>query len=317
MLLNLDPPIVNGSGILSFPDIFELLDQKGATIGGYITKSISPTERLGNENPVVTQEDTPGAPLLNSLALPAQSPEAWAAELKETRLPRAKLIVSVNGVDPKEVSRIIRMVEPYANGYELNLSCPNLAPGEEESVADLVGQNPTASAQVVRAAREATEKPVVAKLSPGTDYVEVGRACVEAGADYLGCGNTLGPGLAIDIHQRSPILAGLTGGLSGPAIKPINLKMVYDVFGALGVPIIAYGGIMTWEDAVEYLLAGACVFGLGTFFAERTVEDIVRDTRNFWQGLQDYLKGEPLESLVGAAHAMRTTAASPSPQQKT
>lgn len=300
MLLDLDPPIVNASGILSFLDVFQLLDRKGAAIGGYITKSISPGERLGNENPVVVECGPDAHPTLNSLALPSQTPEEWLGELKETRLTRSKLIVSVNGVSPEGVMRIVRMAEPYAEGFELNLSCPNLVPGEE-SVMAVVGRHPEAAARVVRAAREATGKPVIAKLSPDTEYLAVGRACVEAGADYLGCANTM-PGMSIDIHSRRPVLAGRTGGISGPALKPINLKMVYDVYAALGCPIVAYGGIATWEDAVEYLLAGARVIGLGTFFAHRKTADIVRDTAALWSGIRAYLNGEPLAAVVGAAH---------------
>ncbi|MBI2881329.1 MAG: tRNA-dihydrouridine synthase [Candidatus Tectomicrobia bacterium] len=300
MFLDLDPPIVNASGILSFLDVFQLLDRKGAAIGGYITKSISPGERLGNENPVVVECGPDAHPTLNSLALPSQTPEEWLEELKEARLTRSKLIVSVNGVSPEGVTRIVRMAEPYAEGFELNLSCPNLVPGEE-SVMAVVGRHPEAAARVVRAAREATGKPVIAKLSPDTEYLAVGRACVEAGADYLGCANTM-PGMSIDIHSRRPVLAGRTGGISGPALKPINLKMVYDVYAALGCPIVAYGGIATWEDAAEYLLAGARVIGLGTFFAHRKTADIVRDTAALWSGIREYLNGEPLEAVVGAAH---------------
>ncbi|MFQ5913800.1 MAG: tRNA-dihydrouridine synthase [Nitrospinota bacterium] len=300
MVLGLDPPIVNASGILSFLDIFQLLDRKGASIGGYITKSISPGERLGNENPVVVECGPDAFPTLNSLALPSQTPEEWLEELRETRLARSKLIVSVNGVSPEGVSNIIQMVEPFAEGFELNLSCPNLVPGEE-SVMAVVGRHPEAAARVVRSARQVTGKPVIAKLSPDSAYLEVGRACIEAGADYLGCGNTL-PGMSIDIHSRTRVLAGGSGGISGPALKPINLKMVYDVYAALGCPIVAYGGIMTWEDAVEYLLAGACVIGLGTFFAHRSTADIVQNTAALWAGVRNYLNGERLDSVVGAAH---------------
>lgn len=300
MLLDIDPPIVNASGILSFLDIFQLLDRKGATIGGYVTKSISPGERLGNENPVVVECGAGDHPKLNSLALPSQTPEEWLEELKQTHLKRSKLIVSVNGVSPDGVSRIIKMVEPHADGFELNMSCPNLVPGEE-SVMAIVGRHPEAASRVVRSARSATGKPVIAKLSPDTRYVEIGQACLAAGADYLGCGNTM-PAMSIDIHSRRPVLAGQSGGISGPALKPVNLKMVYDIYAELRCPIVAYGGIMTWEDAVEYFLAGARVVGLGTFFAHRSTSDIVRDTAAIWKGIQDYLNGEPLESVVGAAH---------------
>ncbi|MFQ5853307.1 MAG: tRNA-dihydrouridine synthase [Candidatus Binatia bacterium] len=307
MFIDIDPPIVNASGILSFLDVFQLLDRKGATIGGYVTKSISPNERLGNENPVVVECGSGSQPTLNSLALPSQTPEEWLEELKETQLKRSKLIISVNGVSPDGVSRIIEMVESYADGFELNLSCPNLVPGEE-SVMAIVGRHPEAAARVVCSAREATSRPIIAKLSPDTEYIDVGQACLEAGADYLGCANTM-PGMSIDIHSRTPVLAGRSGGVSGPALKPVNLKMVYDVYAALGCPIVAYGGIMTWEDAVEYLLAGARVIGLGTFFAHRTTAEIVRDTAVIWEGIRNYLNGEPLESVVGAAHRKSVTPA--------
>jgi dihydroorotate dehydrogenase (NAD+) catalytic subunit len=180
------------------------------------------------------------------------------------------------------------------------MSCPNLVPGEE-SVMAIVGRHPEAAARVVRSARAATNKPVIAKLSPDTEYIDVGRACMEGGADYLGCANTM-PGMSIDIHSRTPVLAGRSGGVSGPALKPVNLKMVYDVYAALCCPIVAYGGIITWEDAVEYILAGARIVGLGTFFAHRSTSEIIRDTADIWKGVRGYLKGEPLESIVGAAH---------------
>jgi len=300
MLLEIDPPIVNASGILSFLDVFQLLDRKGAAIGAYVTKSISPGERLGNENPVVVECGPVPQPVLNSLALPSQTPEEWLKELKETHLIRSKLVVSVNGVDPDGVRRIVRMTDPFADGFELNLSCPNLVPGEE-SVMAIVGRHPQASARVVQSAREATRKPVIAKLSPDTDYVGIGKACLEAGADYLGCGNTM-PGMAIDISSRTPVLTGQTGGISGPALKPVNLKMVFEIYAAHRCPIVAYGGIMSWEDAVEYILAGASIIGLGTFFAHRRTTDIIRDTATLWQGIRDFFTPNSLESVVGAAH---------------
>ncbi len=292
---------MNASGILSYPEVFQTFEREGAALGGYVTKSVGPVEKAGNENPVLVYPDGADAPILNSLALPTQSPEDWERDLAELRLERSRLIVSVYGGDPGEFAAVSGRMDPFADAIEINLGCPNKEPGER-TLMESIGQRPDLSGEVVRRVREAAGKPLIAKLSPNSDYLAVAEACLEAGADALGCANTLGPGLAIDILSREPILAGTTGGISGPALKPINLRMTYEVYARFACPIIAYGGIASWRDAVEYALAGACVLGIGTAFLGKGTAEAAALTREIWQGVRDHLGGAPFASLVGGAH---------------
>ena len=266
-----------------------------------ITESVGPVEKAGNENPVVVYPDDPSQPVLNSLALPTQSPEDWEIDLAELSLKHSRLIVSIYGGGPGEFAEMAARMTPFADVLEVNLGCPNKMPGEA-TIMESIGQRPDLSGEVIRMVREATERPVIAKLSPNSDYLEVAAACMDAGADGLGCGNTLGPGLAIDATTRKAILAGTTGGISGPALKPVNLRMTYDCYARFGCPIIGYGGIETWEDAVEYALAGACVLGIGTAFLRKSTEEAAALTRRIWEGVLAYLDGAPFSGLVGGAH---------------
>ncbi len=298
-LPDIDPPLINASGILSYPEVFVAFERAGARLGGYVTKSVGPREKPGNDNPVVVSPE--GGAVLNSLALPTQSVEDWERDLEETKLARAKLIVSVYGGDAEEFARVTRRMSRFADAVEVNLGCPNKEPGER-TIMESIGQNPALSGEVLARVRDETDKPVIAKLSPNSEYLSVADACLEAGADALGCGNTLGPGLAVDIHSRAAILAGTTGGISGPALKPINLRMTYESYARFRCPIVAYGGIETWEDAVEYILAGACVLGVGTAFLGKNTGAAAALTREMWEGIEEYLAGRPFSELVGEAH---------------
>ena len=301
-LPEISPPLINASGILSYPEVFQAFEREGAALGGYVTKSVGPAEKEGNANPVVVYpEDASKNPVLNSLALPTQSPEDWENDLREFRLERSRLIVSIYGGGPEEFADMAARMSPFAEIIEVNLGCPNKVPGEI-TIMESIGQRPDLSGEVMRMVRAATERPLIAKLSPNSDYLAVAEACMEEGADGLGCGNTLGPGLSIDIGTQKPILAGTTGGISGPALKPVNLRMTYDCYARFGCPIIGYGGIETWEDAVEYALAGACILGIGTAFMHKTTEEAAALTREIWEGVLAHLGDNSFSRLVGGAH---------------
>ncbi len=295
------PPLINASGILSYPEVFSRFERAGAALGGYVTKSVGPVEKEGNDNPVLAYPQYGDTILLNSLALPTQCPEDWIRDLAELKLERSRLIVSIYGGNAREFASLAERLSPYADAIELNLGCPNRVPGEH-TIAETIGQQPILCGEITRLSRASTDKPIVAKLTPNSDYLSVAEACLEGGADALGCGNTLGPGLAIDITTRKPVLAGITGGISGAALKPINLRMTYEVFSRFACPIIAYGGISRWEDAVEYILAGACVLGIGSGFVGKGTEECSVLTREIWEGVLCYLDGAPFISLVGGAH---------------
>ncbi len=302
-LPDIHPPLINASGILSYPEVFLAFERSGAALGGYVTKSVGPVEKAGNENPVVVYPEDHGGPVLNSLALPTQNPEDWIQDISETRFERSKLIISVYGGTPEEFASVVGKMSPFTDAIELNLGCPNKVPGEE-TIMESIGQHPSLAGEVVRLSRSETDKALIAKLSPNSDYMAVAEACIEEGADAFGCANTLGPGLAIDIRTRNAILTGTTGGISGPALKPISLRMTHDVYARYKCPIVAYGGISTWRDALEYFLAGACILGIGTAFLGKSTAEASALTRNIWEGILAYLEGESLTSLVGGAHRL-------------
>lgn len=182
------------------------------------------------------------------------------------------------------------------DAIEINISCPNIKEGGVS-----FGNYPDMSAKVVAACRKATSKPIIAKLSPNqTDIRENARQCIEAGADALAVINTV-MGMAIDVEQRTPIIGNVQGGLSGPAIKPIALlkvHQVYEVAGPLGIPIIGQGGITTTEDALEFMIAGASTVGIGTaLFYDPLL------CRKINAGIKDYLQRHSMAScgeLVGS-----------------
>ena len=182
---------------------------------------------------------------------------------------------------------------PEVAALEMNISCPNVKQG-----GIVFGSDPACAAGVVAACRAATSKPLIVKLSPNvTDVVAMAKACADAGADALSLINTL-IGMAIDINTRRPVLANVTGGLSGPAIKPVALRMVLQVARAVKLPIIGIGGIMSATDVIEFMLAGASAVQIGTasFITPGIAEQIVQDLQA-WMVAN---KVQDINSLIGA-----------------
>lgn len=295
--LNLNPPLINACGILSYLDVFERLERMGARFGAWLPKSLGPKEKQGNANPTVYDA---GHVFLNSFALPTHSVESWIKEFENANL-KKPIIGSVYGNTPEDYSTLVSKVDKYVAAWELNLSCPNVEQGKGPSLMKSMSDKVK---EVVVPVRQATKKPVIAKLSPNEDYVAMTRIASDH-VDYIGCGNTLGPGLVIDIYSRKSVLAGIYGGMSGPAIKPKNMKMVNDVYEALKgkeVGIIAYGGIEGWQDIIEYAIAGAEIFGIGTALIGKNSEQVVSFTKELWQGVDNFLKerNTTLNELVGS-----------------
>lgn len=278
-----------GNGI-EFRRLFDL-----DALGAIVSKGITLQPRRGNPQPRLVE--TP-AGLLNSIGLQNVGLKAVLEELAPIwstwRVPVVANIAAERVEDYATLARALDGVSGIS-ALELNISCPNVESGLEFAC------DPSLAAEVTRAVREQTTLPVIVKLSPAaSDVVAVARAVAEAGADALTIANTY-PGLAIDIWRRRPALP-IGGGLSGPAIKPLTLKLVYDVARAqVGVPIIGCGGIVGWQDAVEYLMAGATAVQIGTA--------IFRNPRAPWEvleGLQGFLAREGIEDvhhLIGAALA--------------
>ncbi|SNB45603.1 dihydroorotate dehydrogenase [Geobacter sp. DSM 9736] len=256
--IKLRNPVLTASGTFGYGEEFaEYLDLEA--IGAIITKGLSLKPRAGNPTPRIVE--TPGG-MLNAIGLQNVGLDAFIE--KKTpflRTVSTPVIVNMFGNTVEEYAELAGKLDrvPEVAGIEVNISCPNVKQG-----GIVFGTDPKAAATVVTAVRKESTKPVIVKLSPNvTDVVEMANACAEAGADALSLINTL-TGMAIDLRSRRPVLANVTGGLSGPAIKPVALRMVWQVAKAVKVPVIGIGGIMTADDALEFILAGATAVQVGT-----------------------------------------------------
>lgn len=255
--LRLRNPVLSASGTFGYAQEFEEhLDLN--RLGAIVVKTITRLPRPGNPAPRIVE--TP-AGMLNAIGLQNVGVEAFIRDkLPYLRRLTPPLIVNVAGESVEDFQELAARVGDQAGvaALELNISCPNVAGGLDFSV------DPRLTHEVVRAARRATRLPLFAKLSPNvTDIRPIAAAAAEAGADGLSLINTL-VGMAIDVRTRRPRIANGTGGLSGPAIRPVAVRMVWQAARAVRLPIIGMGGIVTGEDAAEFLIAGATAVAVGT-----------------------------------------------------
>ncbi len=265
------------------------------TLGAIVTKAITASPRFGNPTPRLAE--TP-AGMLNAIGLANVGVEAFIADkLPYLRDLAPRVIVNIAGSRIEEYVAVAERLETATgiDAYELNISCPNVAHG---GIA--FGADPAAIAAVVGAVKRVITRPLIVKMSPNvTDIVSTSRAAEDAGADALALINTL-IGMAVDVSRRRPVLANLTGGLSGPAIRPVGLAMVYKVFTAVRIPIIGLGGIMETEDALAYLMCGARAVQIGTatFINPDAAVRIITGLAAWCddQGVDD------LQDIVGACH---------------
>ena len=229
-----------------------------SALGAVTTKGVSFSGWPGNDSPRIAE--TPSG-MLNSIGLQ----NLGVAHLKSCDLPwlesqSATVIVNVSGHSFEEYVQVIEALEDaYVHAYEINISCPNVNAG-----GMTLGTDPKSVEKVVSLCRAATSRPIIVKLTPNvTSIADIARTAQSAGADALSLINTL-LGMAIDAHTQKPRLARVVGGLSGPAIKPVALRMVWEVHQAVNVPILGMGGIVNGTDAVEFMLAGASAVAVGT-----------------------------------------------------
>lgn len=256
--IKLRNPVMTASGTFGYGQEFaEYMDLE--KIGAIITKGLSLRPKAGNRTPRIVE--TQGG-MLNAIGLQNVGIDAFIREKAPyLRTINTPVIANIYGNSLDEYRQVAHLLDtvPEVAGMEVNISCPNVKEG-----GIVFGTDPKAAFEVVRQVREATIKPIIVKLSPNvTDIVAMARACADAGADALSLINTL-TGMAIDLQKRRPVLANVTGGLSGPAIKPVALRMVLQVSRAIELPIIGIGGIMTATDALEFMLAGATAVQVGT-----------------------------------------------------
>jgi dihydroorotate dehydrogenase (NAD+) catalytic subunit len=269
--LALPNPILTASGTFGYGLEFAPLAALDK-LGGIVTKGLSLEPLRGNPSPRVGE--TRGG-MLNSIGLQNIGVEKFLADVLPGlgRFP-ARVIVNLFGYEFDDYARLAARVDPFPGiaAVELNVSCPNVQKGGIE-----FGHDPDLLARLVRSVRGATGKPIAVKLSPNvTSPSTIGEAAKEGGADILSAINTV-LGMAIDPHTRRPRLATTRGGLSGPAIKPIAVRIVHDVAKKVGLPVIGVGGVETVDDVIEFLLAGASAVQVGTalFRDPRTAERLV------------------------------------------
>ncbi len=293
--LRLASPIVLLSGCVGFGEEYTRVEGFSNTdVGAIVLKGTTLKPRLGN--PPHRVWETPGG-MLNAIGLQNPGVDYVVREILPTLdFGETRFIANVCGSTIEEYAEVARRFDDSPiDAMEINISCPNV---KEGGVA--FGNYPEMSARVVEACRVVTRKPLITKLSPNqTDIAANARACIEAGSDGLSAINTL-MGMAVDVETRRPIIGNVQAGLSGPAIRPLallKLHQVYAVAARHGVPIIGQGGVETAEDALEFVLTGARAVGLGTALF---YEPMAAKTVN--AGLREYLVRhgvERLESLVG------------------
>lgn len=292
--LQLRNPTALASGILGYTaDSLLSIVESGA--GAVVTKSVGAKPRLGYANPTVVQAK---CGLINAVGLPNPGIDEYVEEISHSKtILQAPLIVSVFGYSAEEYAQVAeKAVKAGADAVELNVSCPHVKQTGSE-----IGQNPKLLAEVVGKVKASVRKPVIVKLSPNvSDIVEMAKVAVKAGADALTAINTV-KALAIDVDTALPVLSNVRGGLSGPAIKPVALRCVYDIFENVKVPIFGCGGIATWQDAVEFFLAGSTAVQVGTAVALKNPSVF----RILNRGVGNYLKKKGcgnVKEIVGVAH---------------
>lgn len=290
--LRLRNPVMLAAGVLGLSgSMLRFVAESGA--GAVVTKSIGLKPRAGYPNPTIVEVE---GGLINALGLPNPGAYDFIEEVKVAKGGGAPVIASVYGGDPSEYASVALMMEEAgADAVELNLSCPHVAEVAQHS------QDPKLTYAVVREVRRKVSIPVIAKLSAEISrIVDIAKAAKEAGADAVTAINTV-RAMSIDLELKKPILFNKIGGLSGPAIKAVAVRCVYEIYEAVDVPIIGVGGIAGWRDAVEFLLAGARAIQVGSAVAFKGLgvfNEVVK-------GLEGYLKANGFKNVgdvVGLAH---------------
>ena len=292
--LQLKNPVMTPSGTfgygLEFADFVDL-----NALGGFIVKGTTLEPRQGNAYPRMA-ETAQG--MLNCVGLQNKGVDYFCREIyPQLKDLQTNVIVNVSGNSPENYAECARRVAELDNvpAIELNISCPNVRDG-----GMAFGVTTEGAASVVRAVRAAYHKTLIVKLSPNvTSIADIARAAEAEGADAVSLINTL-MGMAIDAERRRPVLSIGTGGLSGPAVKPVALRMVWQVFDAVKIPVVGLGGIMNATDAIEFMLAGASAVEIGSanFIDPATTMKVI-------EGISDYLQRHGIQSakeLIGAAH---------------
>ena len=293
--IELDNPLIPASGTFGFGYEFaEIYDIN--ILGSFSFKGTTKDPRFGNPTPRIAECERG---MINSVGL--QNPGVH--KVIECELPKLrkcfnkKVMANVSGFSVDEYVYTVKELdkEDMIGWFEVNVSCPNVHGGGMS-----FGTSPEAAAEVTRAVKAVTKKPVIVKLSPNvTDIVAIAKACEEAGADGISLINTL-LGMRIDLKTKKPVIANKMGGFSGPAIKPVAVRMVYQVYEAVKIPIVGMGGVSRAEDVIELMLAGATAVEVGAqnlvdpYACKRIIEDLPR--------VMEKYRINSLSEIIGGAH---------------
>jgi len=291
--IEMDNPLMLASGVLGMsPSTLRRAASSGA--GAVVTKSVGLHPRDGYSNPSIYVIGSYG--LINAMGLPNPGVEEFVREFRGQRF-AFPIVYSIYGSSPREYGEVAeKLLELNPSGFELNLSCPHV-----REVGALIGQDPEMVSKVVGQVKRSSNVPVFAKITPNvSDVIEIAGAAVNAGADGIVAINTV-KAMYIDVDAMVPVLANRSGGLSGPAIKPIGLNVVYDLYESFKVPIVGVGGVQSWKDAIEYFLAGASAVQVGSAIVWKGLEVF----QDILLGIRKYMiekRFSCLEEIVGRSH---------------
>lgn len=291
--VELKNPVMTASGTFgSGEEYSEFVDLN--KLGAVVTKGVANVPWPGNPTPRVAEVY---GGMLNAIGLQNPGIDVFASrDIPFLKQYDTKIIVNVCGKSTEDYCEVVeRLADEPVDLLEINISCPNV---KEGGIA--FGQNPASAEAITKAVKKVAKQPIIMKLSPNvTDITEMAKAVEAGGADVISMINTL-TGMKIDINRRTFALANKTGGMSGPAVKPIAVRMVYQVANAVKLPIIGMGGIATAEDALEFILAGATAVSVGTanFFHPTATLDVVK-------GIEEYMKKYQVSSITELVGAVR------------
>ena len=294
--LKLKNPTILAAGVLGTTGASLCRVAREGRAGAVVTKSIGPTPKAGHSNPSMVKLD---CGFLNALGLPNPSYPGFLQELetakKDSGVP---VIASIFGGTPAEFKEVAEGLLPgKPDAFELNVSCPHA-----ERYGAAIGSNPCLVEAVTAAVKDVVNVPVWVKLTPNvSDITCIGNAAESGGADAVVAINTL-KGMAIDIESGYPILGNRSGGLSGKAVKPVAVKCVYDLYSALEIPVIGVGGISSWQDAVEMMMAGASAVQIGSAVYDRL--DIFSEISTSIEAFLQRKGYSDVKKLIGLAHEM-------------
>jgi len=288
--IHLRNPTMLASGVLGISGkLLRKVAMAGA--GAVVTKSISLHPRSGYLNPTIVKVD---CGFINAMGLPNPGVDYFVKEVAIAKEGGVPVIGSVVGEHTEEFVEVaLKLEKAGVDALELNVSCPHARAG-------LIGQSPELTYQIVKAVKGAVNIPVFVKLTPNvTDITEIAKVAVDAGADAITAINTV-KAMHINIETGKPVLNNVFGGLSGPAIKPIAVRCIYEIYRAVNVPIVGVGGICKWQDAVEFFMAGASAVQIGSGIAKG-----LSIFGEIAKGLEDFLEKngyERISDIVGLAH---------------